>query len=138
MDVRKNAPKTFIEACNLAKQIESAYNCTKFTEINIIINEKNSDSLDICNDLIKLNSESVEMVINVNAEFNNLKLNKIDNAKDEKKFCEICKLNTHNLENCFYNNKNKNNKPRSNTFSKNSDSNIFPRIFYQRENFYNG
>lgn len=69
---------------------------------------QNSDSL--CNDLNKRNSENIEIIKNLKAELNNLKLSRKENSKIQHKFCEICKTSSRNLDECWYNTENKNSK----------------------------
>lgn len=58
LDLRKNAPSSFQEVCDLAKQMENAYNESNFEEINAIKNEDKN----LYEDLIETSNQNKDLI----------------------------------------------------------------------------
>lgn len=71
-DVRKDAPSSFQEACELAKQVESAYNESNFEEINTM---KNKDK-NLYENLIESSQQNKDLIKQLKEETDNLKKSK--------------------------------------------------------------
>lgn len=104
LEVRKNTPETFDEACKVALKLEEAYAQTNMQEINTFSASREAD---ILHKLDKLSSESTEQIRTLVTEINNLKLRVEERTEKVNKYCEFCKKDTHDTQDCWYKDKHK-------------------------------
>lgn len=118
LEIRKNMPENFAEACKVALKLEEAYSQTNIQEINAIATSKETE---ILNKLDKLSSESADQIRTLVTEINNLKLRVKDRNEKDNKYCEFCKRDTHDTQNCWFKDSHKNEKSeyRGNSYSPN-------------------
>lgn len=128
-EVQKTGPENFENALKIAKKIEIALNNAS-SEINAIKTEKKSPLYEA---LIQLSKDQSTQIKEMTEQINNLKLQETKSETRENKekiYCHICEKSNHQTQDCYFNQKNKNNvTPRQ-------QSN-YARPRFQRQKFYN-
>lgn len=99
-EVKKSAPKKFEDAVAFAKQIELAKNSFPAESVNAVNNSAPNDEL--CQMMVNLNIKQTETIEKLREEINTIKNNKIE-PKQEKKFCHICEVGSHDTKSCYFN-----------------------------------
>lgn len=105
-EVRKCAPQTYEQAVKLAKQIESAYEAKD-------LGEKYSEQTNtLCDSLMSLSKSQSEQINMLEDQIKKLTIDKtpskLEIGSKQEKWCHICKLSSHQTENCWHNTKSPN------------------------------
>lgn len=124
LEVRKQGPANFEEALKISKQIEIAFQSENKETVNAI--NANENKKDIYEVILALAKKQDEELNTLKAEFKACKLqdNKQKSNQKEIKYCEICKIKGHTLEECWYNIKDKNKKQQQAKDSGYNDSKV--------------
>lgn len=90
LEVRKESPKTFDEAVEIARRIEKAVNLTP--------QDSSVQNQILIDTIMNMQQKYSEKIDALTEQLNNINVNK--NSQQTQLFCAHCKTHTHNTENC--------------------------------------